>query len=131
MEAHGLAHAPLDAVPHHGFAECAGNSESDVRSHGRRFANAERREEGAGVAGSLVINSTEILRSQEADTFRKTSDGTLPLGADGKFLSAARPAAREHRTPVLGLHAGQKAVRFGTMAIIRLKSTFRHLISSI
>ena len=51
----------------------------------------------------------------------------LPLVADGELLPPARPAAGQHGAAVLGGHAGEKAVRFGALSVIRLKSTFRHL----
>jgi len=127
VAAHRLAHAPLDAVPRHGFAECAGNGESDVRSRCLGLAEAERREQRAGIAGSLLIDLSEILRSKEADTFRKTSDGTLPLGADGEFFPAAGPPARQHRAAILGLHTAAKSMRLRTAPPIRLKGTFWHL----
>ena len=50
----------------------------------------------------------------------------LPLGTDGKLLPAPGPSARYHGTAVLGFHSGQEAMRFGTLAVIWLKSTFRH-----
>jgi hypothetical protein len=79
----------------------------------------------------VVINAPEIFRSQQAYTFGKTGDEILPLGTDGQFLAAPGPAARQHRTAILGLHAGEKAMPFGTVTIIRLKGAFRHFISSI
>jgi hypothetical protein len=79
----------------------------------------------------MVIDASEIFRSQQAYTFRKTGDEMLPLGADRQFLTAPGPAAREYRAAILGLHTGAETMRFGTVTIIRLKSTFRHLVSSI
>ena len=131
MQAHGLADAPFDTVAHHGFPEGARSGEPDVRSVGRNFADAERREQGPGEAGSVVIYAPEVFGAKQTYTFRKTGDGILPLGTDGQFLTAPGPAARKYRTAILGLHTGEEAMRFGAVAIIRLKSTFRHLISSI
>ena len=131
VEADGLADAPLDTVAHHGFPEGAGGGEPDVRSIRLRFAYAERREQGTGETGSVVIDASEIFRSQEAYTFGKTGDGILPLGTDGQFLTAPGPAAGQHRTAILGLHTGEEAMRFGTVTIIRLKGAFRHFSSSI
>src|SRR5437899_2521755 len=51
----------------------------------------------------------------------------LPLVADGELLPPPRAAAGQHGATVLGRHAGEKAVRFGALSVIRLKSTFRHL----
>ena len=131
MPADGLADAPLDAVAQHGLAECARGREPDMRSARLRFAYAERREQGTGETGSMVIDASEIFRSQEAYTFRKTGDGILPLGTDGQFLTAPGPAAGQHGTAILGLHTGEEAMRFGTVTIIRLKGAFRHFSSSI
>jgi len=130
VKADGLADAPFDTVAHHGFPEGARCSEPDARSRGFRFAHAESREKGPGEAGSVVVNAPEILRSKEAYTFGKTGDGLLPFGADGQLLTAPGPAAREHRASVFGLHPGEETVRLGTVTVIRLKSTFRHLGSS-
>ena len=131
MKTHGLADASLDTVPHHGFPEGAGRGEPDMRSIRLRFADAERREEGPGETGSMVIDAPEIFRSKQTYTFRKTGDGILPLGTDGQLLAAPRPSAREDRTPIFRFHAGEKAMRFGAVAIVRLKSAFRHFSSSI
>lgn len=131
MKADGLAEAPLDPIARHGMAERAGHSKADSRPIGLRFMDAKGREERAGVARSLFIDSSEIFRSQQTDTFRKTSDGALPLGADRELLAAPRPAARQHRAAVLGLHAGAEPVSLRTVTIIRLKGAFRHCSSSI
>jgi hypothetical protein len=131
VEAHGLPDAPLDAVPRHRLAQAAGRREPDVRTGRLRLAQAEGREQRAGKPGALVIDSSEIFRSQEADTFRKTRDGALPLGTDGEFFPASGPAARKHRATIFGLHAAAKSVRLRTVTIIRLKGAFRHFSSSI
>jgi hypothetical protein len=55
----------------------------------------------------------------------------LPLGTDGQFLAAASAAPGQNGASVLGLHAGQKPVGLGAVAIVRLKSTFRHVSSII
>jgi hypothetical protein len=130
VTADGLAEAPLDTIAHHGIAERTGHGKADSRPIGLRFADAKGREQRAGVARSLVIDSPEIFRSQQTGTFRKTSDGALPLGADSELLAAPRPAARQHRAAVLGLHAGAEPVSLRTVTIIRLKSAFRHFSSS-
>jgi hypothetical protein len=54
----------------------------------------------------------------------------LPLGTDGEFLAAAGAAPGKNGPAVLGLHARAEPVRFGAMAVVRLKSTFRHFIPS-
>ena len=71
-----LADTPFDAVPNHRLAQRAGRRKTDSRSIGLRLANAKGREERARMTGALVIDSSEIFRAQEADTFRKTRDGT-------------------------------------------------------
>ena len=45
----------------------------------------------------------------------------------GQLVTAAGPAACQHGSAVLGLHALTKSVHFGALAIIRLKSPFRHI----
>jgi hypothetical protein len=130
VKADGLAEAPLDPIPHHGIAERTGCSKANSRPIGLRFMDAKGREERAGVARSMVIDSSEIFRSQQPDTFRKTSDGALPLGADSELLAASRPAARQHGTAVLGLHAREEPVSLRTVTVIRLKGAFRHCSSS-
>jgi len=55
----------------------------------------------------------------------RVADGLLV--AYGQLVAAAGPAARQHGPAVLGLHALTKSVHFGALAIIRLKSTFRHI----
>jgi hypothetical protein len=131
VKADGLTEAPLDTIAHHGMAERTGHSKADSRPIGLRFLDAKGGEERAGVTGSLVIDSSEIFRSQQTDTFRKTSDGALPLGTDSELLAAPRPAARQHRAAVLGLHAGAKPVSLRTVTVIGLKGAFRHCSSSI
>jgi hypothetical protein len=130
VEADGLAEAPLDPIAHHGIAKRTGRGKADSRPIGLRFMDAKGREERARVARSMVIDSSEIFRAQQTDTFRKTSDGALPLGTDSQFLAAPRPAARKHRAAVLGLHAGAESVSLRTVTIIRLKGAFRHFSSS-
>jgi hypothetical protein len=131
MQADGLADAPSNAIAHHCFPEGAGCRKPDMRSIRLRFAYAEGREEGTGETGSVVIDASEVFRSQQAYTFGKTWDGLLPLGTDGQFLTTPGPTARQDGTARFGFHTGEEAMRFGTMTIIRLKSTFRHVFSNI
>jgi len=51
----------------------------------------------------------------------------LPLVADGEFFSTASTPAGQHGAAILGGHTGEEAMRFGTVSVIGLKSTFRHL----
>jgi hypothetical protein len=131
MMAHRFADTPLDAVPNNGFPDSPGNGEPDPGAVRLQFVDAKCREQRGRIACALVVDSSEVFRSQQTDTFRETSDGELPLGADSQFLTATRPAASEHGATVLGLHAGEKAVRLGAMAVIRLKGSFRHLSSIV
>jgi len=131
VEAYGFAHAPLDAVPRHSLTEGARRGEPHARPGCLRFAQAESGKQRARDSGTLVVDSSEIFRSQEADTFRKTSDGILPLGTYSEFLPAASAAARQNGAAILGFHATAKSVRLGAVTIIRLKGTFRHFSSSI
>ena len=126
MAADGLPDPPFDTVAHHGFAQGAGSSEPDMRSCRLRFAYAEGREQGTGETGSVVIDASEIFRSQQAYTFGKTGDGILPLGTDRQFLAAAGAPPRQYGTAIFGLHATAESMRLGPVAIVRLKCTFRH-----
>jgi hypothetical protein len=72
IAAYGLAHTPLDTVAHHGLAERAGNRETNVWTIRLRLAYTKRREERTAEAATVVVNSSEIFGSQQADTFRKT-----------------------------------------------------------
>ena len=74
MQANGLAHPPFDAIAYNGFTERSRYGESDTRTVAAGFADTKSSEERPTVAGTLVINSSEILRSQQTDTFRKTRD---------------------------------------------------------
>jgi hypothetical protein len=130
MQADGLADAPPDAVADHGLAEGSGRSEADMRPIGLRLADAERREERARETGTLIVNSSEVFRPQQTNTFRKSRDGALPFGADSELLAATGAAAREYGPAILGFHARPEPVRFGAVAIVRLKGTFRHLSST-
>jgi hypothetical protein len=131
LEADRLADASLDAVSHHGFAEGARAGEADMRPLQLRFANTKCRKEGPSELRAVVIYPAEVFGTQQTDTFRKTRDGALPLGANGQFLAAACAAPGQNRASVLGFHTGAKPMRFGAVAIVRLKSTFRHFSSSI
>jgi hypothetical protein len=130
MEADGLADTPLDSVADHGFAEGAGCSEADMRPISLRFADAERRKERAGETGALIVNSSEVFRPQQTNTFRKSRDGALPFGADSELLAATGATAREDGPAVLSFHARPEPVRLGAVAIVRLKGTCRHLSSN-
>jgi hypothetical protein len=91
VKADRFSDPPFDTVTHHGFAQGAGTGEADVRSIGIGFLDAECRKERAGESGTLVVNSAEILGTQEANTFRKTRYGDYPSLLTVNFL---RPRAR-------------------------------------
>jgi len=78
------------------------------------------------MTAALVVHSSEILGTQQANTFRKTSDGELPFGTDREFLTPARAPARQHGTAIFRLHTGAESVCLRTVAIVGLKSAFRH-----
>jgi len=63
LEAYGLANPSLNAISHHGFAECAGTGETDMRSLWLGFLDTERRKEGPGEPGTLVVNPAEVFGS--------------------------------------------------------------------
>ena len=127
--AHGLAHPALDTIASDCFTERTRNRKPDPGSGGLRLPDAKSGKARSRKTATFFVNPSEILRSQETNTFRKTSDGLLPFGADRELLPATSPAPREHRTAILGLHAGAETVRFGAPAIIRLKRTLRHSCS--
>ena len=131
LKPHGFADTPLDPVAHNGLAERPGCCKSNARSAGFGLAKTERGEKRTGKARSFIIDSSEILRSQQADTFRKTWDGRLPFVADRELFAAPGATAGQYGAPILGLHTAAETVGLRAMAIIRLKSTFRHFSSSI
>jgi hypothetical protein len=72
MQADGLSDAPPDAVSHHGFADGAGQGETNTRALRLRFPKAKGCKQRANIAAARVVNSSEIPRTQQSDTFRKT-----------------------------------------------------------
>jgi len=130
-QANRLTNAPADRIPHDGFTDCAGESEADMRAIGLRFTEAERGKERTGKPAPLIIHASKIFGTQQADTFRKTRYGDLPLRADREFLTATGAATGKDSAAVLGFHTGAEAMGLGAVAIIRLKSTFRHCGSRI
>ncbi len=125
-----LPHPAPDPVPHHGLTHRPRDGEADLRTVRLRLADEEGCKERTCKLGSLVINSSEVFGAQQANTFRKTGDGRLPLGADRELVAPARPAARKYGPPVFGLHTGAEAMRLCAVTIIRLKGAFRHCCSS-
>jgi len=71
MEADGFTHTPLDSVAHHGLAQGAGDGKTDAGTIRLRLSDAKSRKQGTGKPAALIINSSEILRTQDANTFRK------------------------------------------------------------
>jgi hypothetical protein len=131
MLADRLAQPPLDAISRHGLAQRARNSKADAGTDGVRLLDTEGREKRAGEPATLVINPSEVWRSQQTDTFRKTGDGKLPFGADGELFPPPSATPRQHRTAILGLHSGTESMRLSALAIVWLKCTLRHSGSSI
>src|SRR5581483_7596571 len=126
MQSDGLAEAPANAIPHHCLADRAGNGKTDAWAIRLRLANREGGKQRACEFRARVVNPSEVFGSQQTSTFRKTSDGELPLGTDREFMASASAAPGENGPAVLGFHSGAKSVRFGAVAIIRLKGAFRH-----
>ena len=129
VKAHRIADAPLDPIAHHGLPQGAGSREADARSGAFGLAQTKSGKQGAAEPRTLVVNSSEVLRTQQTDTFRKTRDEELPLVTDGKFLPSGGAAAGENGPAVLGFHPRTKTMGLRAVTIIRLESTFRHLIS--
>ena len=129
VQADRLADTPPDAVARHRFADRARQREADAGPAGIRLAHAERRKEGPGETGPLVIHPAKIRGSQQTNTFRKARDA-LPLGAYREFVAAPRAAPRQNGTSVLGFHAGAEPVGLRAPTIIGLKSAFRHCTPS-
>jgi len=131
LKPYGFADTPPDPVARDGFAERPGCCKPDTRSAWIGLAETECGEQRTGKAGSFVINSPEIFRSQQADTFRKTWDGRLPFVADRELFAAPGATAGQYGAPILGFHAAAETVGLRPVAVVRLKSTFRHFSSSI
>jgi hypothetical protein len=74
MEADRLPDAPLDAIAHNGLTNRARQSEADVGTRRLGFADTECREQRTRNADPLVVYPSKILRSEDADTFRKAWD---------------------------------------------------------
>jgi hypothetical protein len=72
LKPYGFADTPPDPVARHGLAQRPGCCKPDPWSAVFDFTKAECGEERTGKARPFVINSPEVFRSQQADTFRKT-----------------------------------------------------------
>jgi hypothetical protein len=86
-----FADPPPDPVAHHGFTNGTRNRETDTRPIGLRLPNGKSGKQGAGKLRSPVVDPSEIFGAQQADTFRKTSDGNYLSELTVSFL---RPRAR-------------------------------------
>ena len=91
IQAYRFADTPLDAIAHHCFADRARHGEANMRTCRFGFPDAESREQRTRDAGTVVVNPSEVLRSKQADTFRKPWDGYYLSSLTVSFL---RPAAR-------------------------------------
>ena len=135
LAAYGLADTPPNTVPCIRLAERARSRETNVGTVGLLLADTKGGKERAAETAALVVNSSKVLGSQQADTFWKTQiwrvSDLLPLGTDCELLAAPRAPAGKHRPSVLSLHPRTEAVRLGAVTIVRLKSAFRHLYSTI
>jgi hypothetical protein len=123
---HRFTDAAADPVADHGLTDRARKGEPDPRTDGFRLPDTESREQGTGDAGPVVVDPSEIFGAQQADTFRETSDGRLPFGADRELLAPAGTAPGEYGAPILRLHARAESMSFCAVTVIRLKSAFRH-----
>jgi hypothetical protein len=130
LQPHGFAYAPPDAVSRHGLTHRARHRKADARAACFRAPQAKGREKGAREAATFIIDFTKIFRPQDTDTFRKTWDGRLPFVADRELFPPRGAPAGEHRSAIFSFHAAAEAVGLGALAIIRLKSAFRHFGSS-
>ena len=54
-----------------------------------------------------------------------------PFVADREFMAAPCAAARQHGAAIFRFHARPEPMGLGALAIIRLKCTFRHWLSSL
>lgn len=129
--AYGFTQPPFDPVARHSLAQRTGDRKSNPRSFRVWIANAKGGKARPRKPAALVINPSEVLRSQQADAFRKTSDGLVPFGADRELLAPTRSAPREHRPAILRLHSGAETVRLGALAVVWLIRTLRHSSSTI
>lgn len=75
-EAYGLANPSFNAIAHSGFSDRARHCEADFGAGTLRAADIKSCEQRPGIAGALIVNSSEISGSQNTDTFRKTCDVT-------------------------------------------------------
>ncbi len=91
----GLPHAPPDAIPHHGFTQRARRGEPDPRALRLRLPKAKSGKQRAGIPHPPVVDSSEILRSKQTNTFRKTSDGDYLSELTVSFF---RPRARRRES---------------------------------
>ncbi len=62
-KADGLADPSSDSIAHDGAAQSPRHGEADTRAVGFLPADAEGREQGAGIAVALVINPAEVFGS--------------------------------------------------------------------
>ena len=98
MRPDGLSHPAADAIAHHGLTHCAGDRKADPRSCGLGRPQAKCREERARKSDAVIVDSSEFLWTQQADTFRETCDGNyLSELTVSFFLPRARRRARTAR----------------------------------
>jgi hypothetical protein len=62
-KANRFADTPSDSIAHDGAAQSARHGETNAGAVRRLPADAERREQGAGVAVALVVNPAEVFGS--------------------------------------------------------------------
>jgi len=74
MKTDRLADAPFDAIAYDRFADRAREGKPDPGTEGLGFTHAKCGEQGTREADPLVVHPSKILRSENADTFRKAWD---------------------------------------------------------
>jgi hypothetical protein len=74
VEADRLPDSPFDPVADNRLTQSPRNREADSGAVGLCLANAECREIRTRETRTMIVHAAKILGSQQADTFRKTSD---------------------------------------------------------
>jgi hypothetical protein len=138
VQADSLADTPPHTVPCHCFPQRTRNRETHARPCCSGLTQAESRKKRTRKTGAFVINSPEILRSQQADTFGKTvragrgipTRHLLPLGTDGELFPPSGATPCQHSPAIFRLHPAAEPMGFGAVTVIRLKRTFWHFGST-
>ena len=76
LRPYGLADAPFDPIPRDGFAQGARRGDAHARAERLGLAQTEGREQRPRTPVAMIVDSSEILKSQQTNTFWKTCDET-------------------------------------------------------